>query len=77
MFLKQIGINKHAIKLLKYKQSFYKLINNLGSIKLKIFKIYIKINLINGFILFLKSLANTRILFIYKSNGSLQLYIYY
>ena len=47
---KSMKIKKHAIKLEKNKQPLYRLIYNLGLIKLKTLKIYIKTNLINGFI---------------------------
>ena len=48
--LKNTGINKHAIKLQKDKQSLYRLIYKLGPIKLKTLKIYIKTPLKTGFI---------------------------
>ena len=46
----QIGVNKHAIKLEDGKQLSYGLIYSLGLVVLKIFKTYIKTNLVNGFI---------------------------
>ena len=46
----QIGANKHKIKLKKGKQPPYKAIYSLAPVELKIFKIYIKINLTNNFI---------------------------
>ena len=49
-FLENTGINKHIIKLEKSKQLFFRLIYNLGPIKLEILKTYIKINLANSFI---------------------------
>lgn len=47
---------------------FYTLINSLEPIKLKIFKIYIKINLVNNFIQLSKSFARIFILFIQNWN---------
>ena len=43
-------MNNYNIKIKKDKQLFYRLIYSLKLIKLKILKIYIKINLINRFI---------------------------
>lgn len=43
-------INKHVINPEPGKQPPYKSIYSLGLVKLEIFKIYIKINLVNGFI---------------------------
>ena len=45
-----IGINDYAIKLIDEQQPLYKPIYSLGPVKLKILKIYIKINLANNFI---------------------------
>ena len=70
ILLKYIKINKHIIKLKKIKQPFHSLINNLGLIKLKIFKTYIIIDLANGFIYPLKYHTNTLTLFIFKLNSS-------
>ena len=47
---KMIKLNQYIVKLEKDKQLFSKLIYSLSLIKLKMFKIYIKINLANGFI---------------------------
>lgn len=47
---KNIGINKHVIKLLKDKQPFYPPIYALSPVELKILKTYIKTNLKTGFI---------------------------
>ena len=47
---KNTKINKHAIKLKKCKQLLFDSIYSLGLVKLEILKIYIKINLGNGFI---------------------------
>lgn len=49
-FLKYIGINNHAIKLINSQQLSYKLIYNLGLVELKTLKVYIEINLANKFI---------------------------
>ena len=62
-FLKYIKINKYIIELKKDKQPFFKPIYSLKLIKLEILKIYIKIDLVNGFIQPFKSLANILILF--------------
>ena len=43
-------INKYAIKLKKGKQPLFGPIYSLGPVELKLLKIYIKINLANGFI---------------------------
>ena len=43
-FLENIKINNYIIKLDKNKQLFFKLIYSLELIKLKILKVYIKIN---------------------------------
>ena len=48
--LKHIRINDYIIKLEKDKQSFFRLIYSLKSVELKTLKIYIGINLTNGFI---------------------------
>lgn len=44
ILLEQTGIYKYSIKFEDKKQLFYELINKLTTIKLKIIKIYIKIN---------------------------------
>ena len=46
-------------------------------VELKIFKVYIKINLANGFILALKSLVGAPILFIHKHDSSFCLCVNY
>ena len=74
---KQTSINKHAIKLKDHKQSIYKLIYSLGLVELKIFKTYIKINLVNSFIRSLKSPPKTFIFFIWKFDNSFYLCINY
>ena len=50
IILKQTGVNKHAIKLEKGKQSPYGPIYSLKLVELKTFKTYIKTNLANSFI---------------------------
>ena len=50
MLPEQTDINEHNIKLEKTKQPPYELIYNLGPVELEILKIYIEINLANGFI---------------------------
>ena len=73
----QTKVNKHTIKLEKSKQPPYKSIYSLGPAKLETFKIYIKINLANGFIRTLKLPAGAPILFVHKPNGSLCLCVNY
>lgn len=73
--LKLIKLNYHVIKLKKNKQLLYSVIYSLKLIKLKSFKIYIKINLANGFIQPLKLLKDTFIFFIEKSDSNFQLYL--
>ena len=75
--LKHTGINDHAIKLEESKQPRFEPIYNLGSIKLKNLKIYIKINLANNFIQPSKSPANVPILFDWKPNRSFRLCVNY
>ena len=74
---KRIGINKHAIKLEDGKQPPYWLIYSLSPVDLETLKTYIKTNLANDFIRPSKSPAGTPILFVYKSDGSLQLCVNY
>ena len=50
ILLAAINLNKYDIKLQKDQQLPYKLIYSLGLIELKTLKIYIEINLANGFI---------------------------
>ena len=73
----QTGINKHNIELKKGKQPPYRPIYSLGPVELKSFKTYIKTYLANGFIMALKLLAGTPILFVCKPNGSFCLYVSY
>ena len=74
---KHIGINNHTIKLVNSQQPPYKLIYNLGPVKLETLKTYIETNLANGFIRPSKSPANPLIMFDRKSDGSFQLCINY
>lgn len=76
-FFKCFAINKYQIDLELGKPLYYGLIYSLGTIELKIFKTYIKINLINYFIWPLKSLERRFILFIQKPNHNIRLFIYY
>ena len=61
----------------KNKQLPYRPIHNLGPIKLKILKTYIKTNLSNGFIQASKFLVDALILIIRKLNDSICLYVNY
>ena len=70
-------INDHTINLIKGQQPSYKLIYNLGPIKLETLKIYIKSNLANSFIIPFKSPASALILFVKKLDRSLWLYVKY
>ena len=65
------GINEHTIELEKDKQPSFGPIYSLGPVELEILKIYIKINLANGFIQPSKSLAKAPILFYRKPDESL------
>ena len=76
-FLKNIKINKRVIKLEESKQPFFGFIYSLKLIKLEILKIYIKINLANGFIQPFKSFAKAPILFDKKLDKNFCLYINY
>ena len=70
-------INKHGIQLEDGKKPSYSQIYGLGAVELNTLKIYIETNLANGFIQSSKFPAGTLILFVCKSNGSLQLCIDY
>lgn len=70
-------INNHSIDLKEYKQPLYKPIYSLELVEMESLKIYIKNNLKNGFIRFLKFPGATSILVIKKTDGFLQLYMYY
>ena len=67
---KYISINNYFIDLIDDKQSPYGLIYSLELVKLETLKIYIKINLTNGFIRSSKLFANISILFTRKKNSS-------
>ena len=62
-FLEYIKINDYVIELKKSKQSLFGLIYSLRLIRLRILKIYIKINLVNDFIQLFKSLIGAFIFF--------------
>ena len=62
-FSKNSRINKHIIESKKDKQPPFRFIYNLRLLKLEILKIYIEINLANGFIRFFKSFARAIYLF--------------
>lgn len=74
---KNIGTNKHAIKLVESKQPPYRPIYSLSLVNLKILKIYIKTHLNTGFIYLSKSPTGVSIFFHKKCNGNLYLYINY
>ena len=76
-FFEYIKINDYIIKLEKSKQLFFKLIYNLGLIKLKMLKTYIKTNLVNNFIQSFKTLVKIFIFFNQKLNKSFYFYIDY
>ena len=71
------GINEHAIELEKGKQQSFSPIYSLGLVELETLKIYIKINLANGFIWPSKSLTKALIFFNRKLNRSLRFYVNY
>ena len=70
-------INTYAIDLKEGKQPLYEPIYSLGLVKLETLKIYIEINLANGFIRPSKSPAGALILFDKKPNRSLRLCVNY
>ena len=70
-------INEHTIKLEENKQPPFRPIYSLGPIELEILKIYIKINLANGFIRPSKSPARAPILFDRKLDKSFYLCVDY
>ena len=70
-------LNQHAIELQKSQQPPYGPIYSLGPVELEMLKIYIEMNLANGFIWPLKSPAGALILFVKKPDGSLRLYMDY
>lgn len=63
-----MGINYYTIKLIDNQQPLYKLIYSLGFREQKMFKIYIKTNLANGFIRLYKFLRKVAIFYIKNSN---------
>ena len=71
------GMNEHAIELEEGKEPLFGPIYILGPVELETFKIYIEINLANGFICLSKSPAGAPILFNRKSDGSLRLCVDY
>ena len=71
------GMNEYTIKLKESKQPLFKPIYSLGPVELETLKIYIEINLANGFIRPSKSPAGAPILFDRKLDGSLRLCIDY
>ena len=73
----QTKVNKHAIKVEKGNQPFYRPIYSLDFVKLGTFKTYIKINLSNSFIRDSKSPAGPPILFVCKPNASSRLFVDY
>ena len=75
--LENIRINKYTIKLEKNKQPLFGSIYNLGSLKLKTLKTYIKTNLANGFNRPFKSSAGALILFDRKPNRSFRFCVDY
>ena len=70
-------INEHTILLEEDKQSLFEPIYSLRPIELETLKIYIKINLANGFIRPSKSLVRAPILFDKKPDRSFYFYIDY
>lgn len=77
VLLKYTKINTYAIDLEEGKQPFYRSIYSLGLVGLETLKIYIKINLANGFIYLSKSPIGIPILFDKKPNKSFWLCINY
>ena len=75
--LENIEMIKYAIKIEEGKQLPFGPIYSLGPIELEILKIYIKINLANGFIRPSKSPIGAPILFDRKPDGSFYLYVDY
>ena len=72
-----IEINNHTIKLEKSKQPLFRLIYSLRPVVLKMLKIYIKTNLVNGFIWLFKSPIGAPILFDRKPDGNFRFYMDY
>ena len=76
-FLENTRINEHIIKLEKSKQPLFGSIYSLELVELEILKIYIKINLANGFFRPFKSPTRAPILFNRKPNRSFRLFVDY
>ena len=77
VLLERTKINKHAIELEDSKQPPYGPNYNLDPVELETPKIYIEINLANGFIRPSKSVAGAPVLFVHKPNGSLRFCVNY
>ena len=75
--LENTRINEYAMKLEEGKQLLFSPIYSLGLVELETLKIYIKINLANGFIRPFKSLTRAYILFNRKPDKSFCFYIDY
>ena len=75
--LEHTEINNYAIELFNDQQPLYSLIYDLGLIKLEILKVYIKNNLVNGFIRPSKSPAGAFIFFNKKPDSNLRLCVNY
>ena len=75
--LENTRMNKHTIKLEEGKQLSFGLIYSLGLVELETLKTYIETNLANDFIRPSKSLAGALILFHWKLDMSLRLYVDY
>ena len=75
--LKYYSMNDHAIKLEKGKQLLFGPIYSLWLVELETLKIYIKTNLVNSFIWSSKSPARAFILFAWKPDKNLCLYVDY
>lgn len=70
-------INDHLIELIDNWQPSYGPIYNLGPVELETLKTYIKANLANGFTCLSKSLIGAPILFVWKPDASLWLWVNY
>ena len=77
MLLNHTIINNHFIDLINNKQPYYIPIYSLKLVKFKMLKTYIETNLANGFIRSFYSLINTSIVFIFRKDGKLWLFIDY
>ncbi len=76
-FPKYTNINDHIIKLVNTWQSLYRPIYGLGLEELEVLKVYIKNNLVDNFIKFSKSSTEASIIFNWKLDVSLRLYVDY